>query len=125
LKQDFVSGVRQLRASPMTSAVVIASLSAAIGIITAVVRLADAAFVRDLAVDRSERLISINVTRADGSTTEEVSYPVYRIYRRESRALRSVAARASKRLWVDGGAGVETVDAEIVSSNYFATLGLR
>jgi predicted permease len=135
LRQDLAYAVRQLRKSPGFSAVAIAMLALGIGANTAIFSLMNAVLMRPLPVSLPEQLVLFGEARPEGNTsfvphgdTQVFSYPFYREFRERNQVFSGVAAIQSyltstyARLT---GSGPEPVTLELVSGDYFQTLGVE
>jgi predicted permease len=127
LWRDIRYGLRQLRHNPLFTTVAIATLAIGIGANTAVFTLLDQLVLRLLPVKDPSRLVMI---WADGPTygntngNRVVSYPFCQDLRK-SPALESVMCSydTSEPVTIDGA--TENLDVELVSGNYFETLGVK
>jgi len=134
-RQDFGYALRQLRKNPGFSAVAVAMLALGIGANTAIFSLMNAVLLRQLPVSHPEQLVLFGEARPEGDTsfmpsgnTQAFSYPFYRDFRERNQVFSSVAAIQSyltstyARLT---GSGPEPVTLELVSGDYFQTLGVN
>jgi hypothetical protein len=108
-----------LRRSPGFTAVAVLPLALGIGGTTAVFSLVNALFFRALPVTRPDRLVRI----ACGSVGVS-SYPDYVYYRDHTRTLASIAASVLSHVTLGQGVVPELINAQLVSANYFETLGV-
>ena len=127
LWRDIRYGLRQLRHNPLFTTVAIATLAIGIGANTAVFTLLDQLVLRLLPVKDPSHLVMIwadgpNFGNSNGNRV--VSYPFCQDVRK-SPALESVMC--SYNTWeavtIDGN--TESLDVELVSGNYFETLGVK
>jgi predicted permease len=127
LWRDIRYGARQLRRQPLFTTVAIATLAIGIGANTAVFTLLDQLVLRLLPVQDPSRLVMI---WADGPNfgnnngLQVVSYPFCQDLRR-SPALESVMCSYNTREAVTIDGATESLSVELVSGNYFETLGVR
>ena len=124
--RDVRYALRGLRRSPGFTAAAVLSLALGIGANTAVFSLFHTLILRMLPVRDPAALLSVYKTGGWGKGI--TSYPVYLTLRRRKDLFQDVAARTGVqkvRFQAAGGAGVELVNRELVSGNYFALLGIR
>jgi len=127
LWRDIRYGIRQLRLNPLFTTVAIATLAIGIGANTAVFTLLDQLMLRLLPVKDPSRLVMI---WADGPNFSNnigqrvVSYPFCQDLRK-SPALESVMCSYNTHEAVTIDGNTETLDVELVSGNYFETLGVK
>lgn len=128
-RRDVRYSVRLLRRNPIFSLTAIASLAIGIGAITTIVTIANALLLRAPAgVAEPERLVDIFHTDAERTLAEPVSaYANYLELRRRTTTLDGVYAYQLELqpMSLDGRGGAELVHGNIVTTNYFAVLGLR
>ena len=127
LWRDIRYGARQLRHNPLFTTVAIATLAIGIGANTAVFTLLDQLVLRLLPVKDPSHLVMIwsdgpNFGNNNGNRV--VSYPFCQDLRK-SPALESVMCsyNTSEAVTIDGT--TESLDVELVSGNYFETLGVK
>jgi predicted permease len=132
LMSDVKFGWRRLRKTPRSSLTAILSLALAIGATTGAFRLIDALLLRPLPVSEPHRLFAVGTTSLDTSTKqwdlrEEFDYPSYVAF---SQALGEDADAMVAGMTYPGrfilypGADPEVVPRQLVSGNFFGTLGL-
>lgn len=124
---DLRHSARSLWRKPVHGGPVIASLVVGIGLNAAIFTVIDATFLHPLPIPDLDRLVILYQTvtgNAQPRTFSCFSFPEVRLYRREMRTLRELAAY--QRLYMSLSAGVEAerVWGGLVSSNYFEVLGL-
>lgn len=109
---------------PGFTAVAVVTLALGIGATTSVFSLVSATLLGALPVAQADRLVF--VASADRTTGGELSasYPDFLDWQEATSSFSELAAFAPETLTL-GGAGVERVPAELVSDNYFRTLGIR
>ena len=128
--QDLVYAFRTLRRSPMFAAVAVASLALGIGANTAICSLLDQVVLRSLPVRDAERLVvlhreySPNGTSSSDCNQSVFSYPMYRDLRDRDSAFAGIMARTSGPVRVAWQGSTEGERAELVSGNFFTTLGV-
>src|ERR1035438_8664065 len=118
---DLRFALRSLRRSPLFTLVAVASLALGIGANTAIFTLIDQLMLRLLPVAQPEQLVMIWSTgphMGSNRGPRMASYPMYQDFQKKAQAFSSVFCRF-------GSGQTERVDAELVSGNYFRTLGVR
>ncbi|MGA2195311.1 MAG: ABC transporter permease [Bryobacteraceae bacterium] len=129
--KDIVFSFRTLRRSPLFTAVAVVSLALGIGANTAIFSLLDQVTLRSLPVADPERLLVLHSTyNAPGTSTSDspgtsvYSYPMYRDLRNRDAAFSGMVARMSAGVTLTRQGSSEQADAEMVSGNFFRTLGV-
>jgi putative ABC transport system permease protein len=136
LLRDLRYGLRGLLRSPGFTAVAILTLALAIGANSTIFSLMSQALMRALPVQEPEQLVVLSAaganpghTQSDGGNIpghkHEFSYPMYRDLRDKNTVLSGLIAAAPISIGVVWNNHAEPVSAEIVSGNYFETLGVR
>ena len=123
---DLRLAVRQLRASPVISAVAILSLALGIGANTAIFSLVNSLVLRPLPVVEPERLVLLSSARAgaDGGTVS-FTYGVWEQIRQRAAPFDGAGAWWPERLnLAQAGGQLEPADVTWVSGDYFRTLGV-
>ena len=128
--RDLVFSLRALRRSPLFTLVAVLSLALGIGANTAIFSLLDQVVLRSLPVRDPETLTVLhreyNPQGSSSSDNSEsvFSYPMYRDLRDRDPAFSGIVARmgAPVRMVISGA--TSSGSAEIVSGNFFATLGV-
>jgi len=130
--EDLLYGVRLLRKSPRFTVVTIITLALGIGANTAIFSLLDQALLRSLPVKEPKRLVLLrhfgrnsgySQTRSDDSLY--FSYPMYRDLRDHNSVFSGLIATAWAQVGVQWHNEAGLADAEMVSGNYFDTLGVQ
>ncbi len=124
---DLRFALRSLRRSPLFTLVAVASLSLGIGANTAIFTLIDQLMLRLLPVAQPEQLVMIWSTGPHiGSNRgpRMASYPMYQDFSKKAQAFSSVFCRFRAAVSLSFSGQTERVDAELVSGNYFQTLGV-
>src|SRR5437870_7674060 len=136
LFQNIRFGLRMLARSPGSSALAILTLALGIGANTAIFSLLNAVLLRNLPVQRPDRLVLFGkgewVGSMDGLPNRSwqlFSYPAYRDFQLKNQVFSDVAAIDSilftTHAWIAGGANPEKIGVELVSGTYFHTLGVK
>ena len=125
LWQDLRYGARMLLKKPGFTLIAVLTLALGIGANTAIFSVINSLLLSPLPVERPDEVVAIS--RGDG-TAPPASYPDYVYYRDHNQAFSGLAVSALAPLNFSGfereqQAGVVT--GELVSGNYFATLGVR
>ena len=129
--KDVAFSFRTLRRSPLFTVVAVVSLALGIGANTAIFSLLDQVTLRSLPVADPERLLVLHSTyNAPGTSTSDspgtsvYSYPMYRDLRDRDAAFSGIVARMSAGVTITRQGNSEQGSAEIVSGNFFRTLGV-
>ncbi len=121
--QDFRYALRVLRKNAGFTIVAILTLAFGIGANTAIFSVTNGLFLRRLPVADSEQMVRI-YPRQEGNDSEIVSYPNYRELKDRLRSL-EVAAHQHTPISFGTGNTSTTVNAELVTGNYFQTYGIN
>ncbi len=125
LRADTAYAVRMLARAPGFTFVVALILALGIGANAVIFSAVDALLLRQAPLARPDRLVSVYTPSSDGRTRfSSGSYPDY-VDLRDSGALADLAAYAGIGLAVDVNGATEQMPGEVVSGNYFDTLGVR
>ncbi len=128
--KDLRYAARSLARSPGFASLAVLSLALGIGGATAIFTVADQALLRSLPVPDPARLMLLEWRGAfiGGSTRgwqDNFSYPMFReLERALPQALSGVAARYQDQAAVNSDAGAGRASVELVSGDYFSTLGV-
>ena len=115
---------RQLVKNPGFTAVVVLTLALGIGANTAVFSLVNELLLRPLAVkDANELFGVVLVDRTGDFANQRIPYPILQDYLEQNRIFSELAAYASLSAPLDLGESTRRVPIQLVSSNYFETLG--
>lgn len=136
LLRDVRYGLRGLWRNPAFTTVAVLTLSLAIGANTSIFSLLDQALLRALPVQNPDELVVLSFAgetsghvHADGGNTQghlhEFTYPMYRDLRDRNTVFSGLIAAKSKQVGMTWNNRAETVPAEMVTGNYFETLGVR
>ncbi len=123
--------LRSLRKAPIFVAVAVLSLALGIGATTSIFSLLYQVLLRSLPVQDPEALVIFHSdgphpgrTRSDNSETS-FSFPMFRDLRSRATAFSGVIARSSFSAGFSSGQQTERIGVELVSGNFFDTLGLQ
>jgi predicted permease len=124
--QDLRYALRMLRKNPGFALVVIASLALGIGANAAMFSLTDRVLLQRLPVSNPDQLTVISTfDPSEPFPNQSFSYPMYQDLRDRNDVFTGVIARGGAQMNVSYGDQTERVAAELVSGNYFDTLGVR
>src|SRR5215467_14099873 len=123
LWQDLRYGVRMLLKNPGLTTIAVITLSLGVGANTAIFTLLDKVLIRTLPVERPDQLVTF--VEDAGGAPAIFSYPLYAELRDRNDVLSGVVAYDQKPFSLSDGSQSERVVGQIVSGNYFATLGVR
>ena len=122
---DLRLAARMLRRTPVFSLVVVAVIALGSGAVTTVFSAMNAMVLRPIpGVVEPERLVSVLPARADGSTSEQVSYPHFQHLSEYSRSLSETAVWGRVALTVSAGGAASAIQGNMVTDEYFAALGV-
>lgn len=116
---------RWLARSPGFALIAICSLGIGLGFNTAIFAVVDALLLRPLPVTEPGRLVDIYTSGADGDTYSTNSLPDIQDYAALGTQLQAVAGYSSMFAAVGRGDRARLVLGEVVTGNYFATLGVE
>jgi predicted permease len=128
LASDLRYAVRNLRRSPMFTAVAVLSLALGIGANTAIFTLLDQLMLRLLPVQQPEQLVMIWSTGphiGNNRGARAASYPMYQDFQKQAQAFSHVFCRFRTPLSLSVSGRTERVEGELVSGNYFQALGVK
>jgi macrolide transport system ATP-binding/permease protein len=125
LVQDVRYALRGLRRSPAFTLVALLTLALGIGVNASIFSVVNAILFRPLPVERPAELVDIYGHSATSSSHDTHSYPNYLDYRANTKTLSGLTAYSNffANLSIQGSS--EIVIGEVVSDNYFQTLGVR
>jgi predicted permease len=124
LVQDTRYAVGWLLRSPGFATVAILSLGVGIGCNTAIFAVVDALLLRPLPVREPARLVDLYTSGADGDTYSTNSLPDILDYREQKDVFADVAGYSPMFAAVSRGERARLVLGEVVTGNYFTTLGV-
>jgi predicted permease len=128
LVQDVRYSIRTLRKSPGFAIAAVLALGLGIGANTGIFTILNAVALRPLPVADSGRVVSVyqsfrgKVNRNTHGSISYFSYPEYQTYRDSNHVFSGLAASASAGASL-AGAETRHIDGQIVSCNFFSTLG--
>jgi hypothetical protein len=125
LALDVRFALRMLRKTPGFTATVVLTLALGVGVMTGIFSVIDSLLLRPLPFPDSDRLVSLYYRTTDGLVLDSWSYPDFEYFRDHGDFLSSLAAYESVTGSFRFGEEVERVAGEIVSWNYFRTLGVQ
>ncbi len=123
--QDLRYAVRTLTRSPGFTAVAVATLALGIGATTAIWSIVDGVLLRPLPFPAPERLAAVWMTGGSGGERYPMSVADLRDWRARNRAFAQVSAFVDTRFALTGEGEPEQLSGAWVTSNFFATLGIR
>ena len=134
--RDVRYGIRGLGRNPGFATVAVLTLALAIGLNTTIFSLLDQALMSALPVKNPEQLVVLSFAgRRRGTRTRRVetmpghhhefSYPMYKDLRDQNKVLSGLIAAVPAEVGVTWNNRAESVGAELVTGNYFETLGVR
>ena len=133
LLADVRFGLRTLGKNPGFTCVAILTLALGIGANTAIFTLIDAVMLRMLPVSNPQELVSLNVADSpsyprniDGNSNTAFPFPAFLQMRDRNEVFSSLFAfKDLGRLSVEVNGNAEIVHGDLVTPNYFSTLGIR
>jgi predicted permease len=125
---DLRYSLRSLAQNPLFAIVGILSLVVGIGANTAVFSLMDKILLESLPVEKPRELVFVGQTGGDFGRVDRdnaFSYPMFQDLRRENQVFSGMLAHAPAQLAFRDGETTLRVEADIVSGDFFPTLGIR
>ena len=131
--QDLRFSLRQIRRTPGFMVTAVLTLALGVGANTAIFSLLDQALLRSLPVREPGRLVVLSGTgkaweghtsNHGGGVDKYFSYPMYRDLRDKGTAFEGLVATAPADIGISRNNAAEMANGEIVSGNYFSTLGV-
>ncbi len=132
LKQDLRYGLRMLVKSPGFTAVAVLTLALGIGVNTAIFSLLNQVLLRALPIHEPDQLVILSspglrlghVYSDTHDGAQAFSYPMYKDLRDHNEIFSGLLARHNISLNISYQGQTERADGELVSGNYFDTLGV-
>jgi len=124
LLQDIRYGIRMLAKSPGFAAIAILTLTLGIGANTALFSVVNSVLLDPLPYHEPDRLVAI-YARSKEFSHGSISYPNFLDWVRNQRSFSSMAAFREDNFNLTGMGEPERVKAEMVSANFFSTLGVN
>ena len=121
LLQDLRYALRALRSTPGFAAVAILSLALGIGANTAIFSLVDSVILKYLPVNHPEQLVQV----VDGDKSGDYTNPIWEQLRDHQDVFSGAFAYSANRFNLARGGEARYARGNLVSGDYFATLGLR
>ncbi|MGH9751958.1 MAG: ADOP family duplicated permease [Blastocatellia bacterium] len=121
--QDLRYGLRMLLKNPGFTTIAVLTLALGIGANTAIFTLLDKVLIRPLPVEQPDQLVTFVEDAGGGPAI--FSYPLYAELRDRKDVLSEVIAYEQRPFSMSDGNVTDRVIGQIVSGNYFATLGVR
>jgi putative ABC transport system permease protein len=126
LSQDFRYGMRMLRKNRSFTTVAVITLALAIGANTAIFSVVYPALLRPLPYKQPDRLVTLGENRRQSDCCAFTSsYPDYLDWKRSAKSFESLAGFSSDGFTLTGAGDPKMVFGAMVTSNFFATLGVR
>ncbi|HYO12431.1 MAG TPA: ABC transporter permease [Thermoanaerobaculia bacterium] len=125
LLEDLRFAHRRMLKTPLVTLVIVLSLGLGIGANSAIFTLLNTLFSRPLELGDTSGVVALYSREADNPSLLPVSYPNYLDYRRAGRPFATLTAYRPLTVWMAAGSEPEKVTGELVSADYFASLGLR
>ena len=133
LWQDIQYGLRMLAKNSGFSAITVLTLALGIGANSGIFSVMRQVLLQRLPVPRPQELVLLygpgqrsgHISSDEGDGSESFSYPTYKDLREHSTVFAGLAAKADFPLSVAYRGATERADAELVSGNYFETLGVQ
>ena len=125
---DVRYALRNLRRSPLFTIVAVTSLALGIGANTAIFTLVDQLMLRLLPVTQPEQLVMIwpgGPHMGSNRGSRMSSYPMYQDFQKQAPAFQSVFCQFGTPVAISFEGRTERVNAELVSGNYYQSLGVH
>jgi predicted permease len=123
LTTDLRFALRLMRRQPLSTAVGVASLGTALAFNVLIATMADAVLVRPLPLRAPHDLVLLLLQREAG-LMHNFSYPEYLELRDAAKTLDGIVAYSGVEATLAGPESATTIEGEVVSGNFFATLGV-
>ena len=122
---DIRYALRGFRCSPAFALVAVLSLALGIGANTAIFSLVNAILLRTLPVREPNRLVLLTLNPPERRTGNAISPTLYQQIRDKNTVLEGFAAVRGVPFTLSGGEIAERVNGQLVSGNFFETLGVN
>ena len=124
--RDIQYGVRMLLKKPGFTLVAVITLALGVGANTAIFSVTDKLLLRSLPVTEPQQLFFItSVSVSPHFVSNAFSYPVFNDYRAQASVFSGLLAFNKTQLELATSDGIERIDSEYVSGNYFDVLGIK
>ena len=124
LFQDVRYGLRMLWKSPGFTTIAILTLALGIGANTAIFSIVNGVLLNPLPFPQADRLIALGENKANFENGS-ISYPNFRDWQKENRSFSSMALSRIFSFSLLGTGDAEQIRGELVSSDFFSTLGVK
>ena len=125
LWQDARYGLRSLRRYPGFAAVAVLSLALGIGLNAAIFTLVDTVLFKPMPVERPDTLAAVFTSSDDGEALGTTSYLDFLDMKRQNSSFSDMVGRAMMFTSVNISGQNRLAMGEVVTANYFSTLGIR
>lgn len=126
LLRDLKFSARSLLKHRGFTAIAVITLAIGIGATTTIFSVVNGLLLRPLpGVSKSDRLVDVYATEANGSSFHTFSYPDYLYYREQNKVFDGLMAYTGVPINLNAGAQPERIFGIIASGNYFDVLGTR
>jgi predicted permease len=124
LLQDVRYGFRMLAKNPSFTAIAILTLALGIGVNTALFSVVNGVLLSPLSFPHSDQLVTM-YERKMGFEQASISYPNFLDWQRNNRSFSSIASYRGDDFTITGIGQAERVPVEMVSADFFQTLGVQ
>ena len=124
LGQDIRFGLRMLHKSPAFTAIAILTVALGIGANTAIFSIVNGVLLNPLPFPHPEQLVVLHASKPNFEFGS-VSYPNFQDWQRDNKTFSSMAVSRGYFFSVTGTGVAEQLNGEFVSSDFFATLGVK
>jgi putative ABC transport system permease protein len=124
LRSDLRYAARAMRRTPMFALVVILTLALGIGVTTAIFSVVHGVLLKPLPYPQSERLVWLGEATGEANGIS-VTWPNFTSWRSDNRSFESMAAFQFGQLTLTGRGDARSIRGLIVTSDYFALLGMQ
>src|SRR5687768_10795968 len=125
LMQDIRYAARGLRKAPAFTLVALLTLALGIGVNSSIFSIVNAILFRPLPVERPNELVDIYGRESTSNSHETHSYPNYLAYRAQTSTLTDLVGYSNFFAHLSIAGSSDLVVGELVSDNYFSSLGIR